>query len=126
MKVLGDDGPRLIGVRVAANDLRGDHEGWDEGTVARRSTSGWQVLLEAGEQVERGVDVGFRQTTVVDGVRDENSELGSVGSRGGRGQNGGRNGSVEQRSDVAACLVRSSYFSRSEICCWELEGRICS
>jgi hypothetical protein len=45
VEVLSDDTPRLVGVGVVANDLRGDHEGRNEQTVATGSSSGGESLL---------------------------------------------------------------------------------
>jgi hypothetical protein len=45
LEVLSDDTPRLIGVGVVADDLRGDHECGDEETVTAGSSSGGESLL---------------------------------------------------------------------------------
>ena len=81
VKVLADDAPGFIRVRVVADDLGGDHERGNKEAVARRAAGGGEALLETGKEEQGGEDDGVGQASAMNSVRYEIREGRTRGRR---------------------------------------------
>lgn len=91
---LADDAPRLVRVRVVANNFRGDHKRRDIEPMARRATGSGEAVLEAREQVERAKGDRGMEAGAVERIGDK------VRERRGHGRLGCCGGHIGAREEV--------------------------